>query len=202
MAATGRRGFTLLELMAAVAIVLVLFALLLPVLSKAREAARRAQCQSQLRQLGMAFLAYAGDFDDLLPHEDNGDTQPPFGCGWYEVLTPYLGPRGKQGDCRQCPALSVSPSWRSYKMNSLLEEGPVDFITLSGIEDPALTPLAFDGRVDNAGVRMSPKGDWDSAASRHGAGTCLLFCDGHVAWLPARFDGAGWDGPGAVSWNP
>ena len=199
---TGRRGFTLLELMAAVAVVLLLLSLLLPTLAKAREAARRTQCKSQLHQLGLAFTTYAADFDDFLPHEDNGDSQPPFGCGWYEVLTPYLGPQGRQGDCRQCPALSVNPSWRSYKMNSLLEEGAADFIPLSGIPDPARTPLAFDGRVDNAGLRTLPKGDWDSAASRHGPGTCLLFCDGHVAWLPARFDGAGWDGPGDVDWRP
>jgi len=199
---TGRRGFTLLELMAAVAIVLVLASLLLPVLSKAREAARRTRCLSQLRQLGLAFTAYAAEFDDLLPHEDNGDTLPPFGCGWQEVLTPYLGPRSRQADCRQCPSLSVDPSWRSYKMNSLLEEDSVDFLCLTSIPDAARTPLAFDGRVDNAGVRLSPKGDWDSAASRHGSGTSLLFCDGHVAWLPARFDTSGWDGPGAVAWRP
>ncbi len=198
---TGR-GFTLMELLASMAVVLALSALLLPAAARAREAARRVRCQSQLRQLGIAFQGYAADFDGFLPHEDNGDTLPPFGCGWYEVLTPYLGRRAPSLDCRQCPSLSVDPSWRSYKMNGLLEEGAVVFRSLDSIRDSARTVLAFDGRVDNAGLRSLPKGDWDSAAPRHGEGTGCLFCDGHVAWLKARFDASGWASAGQATWRP
>lgn len=188
-----RTGFTLLELLVALAVVLVLAALLLPVLSMARQASRRAQCLSQIRQLGMAFLAYTSDADGFLPHEDNGDSLPPFGCGWFEVLDTA---------CRQCPGIRGQASWRSYKMNSLLEEGSVAFLNLNSVAEPSRTVLAFDGRTENAGVRSLPKGTWEMAAPRHGTGTTVVFCDGHAAWVRARFDASGWDGPNGLEWSP
>lgn len=198
MTRRGASGFTLVELMAAMAVVLLLVALLLPAVARARQAAGRVQCLSGLRQLGIALAAYAAQHDDLLPHEDDGDSLPPFGCGWYEVLDATLGDRR----CLQCPGLTVDPSWRSYKMNALLEEGPVHFLSLSSVENPSRTVLAFDGRIDNAGVRRQPKGDWDMAASRHGSGTSVLFCDGRVQWVKGRFDTAGWQDAGGLAWRP
>jgi prepilin-type N-terminal cleavage/methylation domain-containing protein/prepilin-type processing-associated H-X9-DG protein len=64
---TRRSGFTLVELLVVIAIIAILAALLLPVLARAKAQASRAQCLSQLKQIGIAFHSYAHDHNDLLP---------------------------------------------------------------------------------------------------------------------------------------
>ena len=61
------RAFTLVELLVVIGIIAILIAILLPTLSKSREAARRAACLSNLRQVHTAFFFYAGNYKDQVP---------------------------------------------------------------------------------------------------------------------------------------
>ena len=95
MRSVSRRGFTLIELLVVIAIIAVLIALLLPAVQSAREAARRAQCVNNLKQIGLAIHNYHST-NDSFPMGGNYSHRCP-GCNdpwavWsaHAVLLPYL----------------------------------------------------------------------------------------------------------------
>ena len=87
-AARRRRlpGFTLVELLVVIAIIGILVALLLPAVQAAREAARRTQCQNNLKQMGLATLNHAETRGETLPLACPGDGRP----GLFTHLLPFL----------------------------------------------------------------------------------------------------------------
>ena len=75
-------GFTLIELLVVMAIITVLAAILFPTFSHARESARRTNCLSNMRQLGMATQQYLQDYDETLPGATDGPNGAGVGGGW------------------------------------------------------------------------------------------------------------------------
>ena len=84
-AAASRQGLSLVELLVSIAIIGILIALLLPAISATRESARRVQCTSQLRQIGIGLNAYHDALGTFPPGYMAGDSESDRdGKGWHE----------------------------------------------------------------------------------------------------------------------
>src|SRR5262245_16743330 len=79
----SQRGFTLIELLVVIAIIAILAAILFPVFAQAREKARQASCMSNVRQIGLAALQYAQDYDETIVGTELGEEPEYF---WAEML--------------------------------------------------------------------------------------------------------------------
>jgi len=96
-------AFTLIELLVVIAIIAILAAILFPVFARARESARKSSCGSNVRQLTLAALQYAQDYDELLPVDY-------YACNTHArvigALTPYIK-NAQLGYCPSAPKMGL-----------------------------------------------------------------------------------------------
>jgi len=85
------RAFTLIELLVVISIIAVLAALLLPALRTVKGQAQQMRCASSQRQLGAGIIAYAGDWDGMLPRLKTAREDPSKHKVWFCAIAEYVG---------------------------------------------------------------------------------------------------------------
>ena len=134
-----RSGFTLIELLVVIAIIAILAAILFPVFAKAREKARQSSCLSNLKQIALANLQYAQDYDERTVINRQGGTG-----SYIQFINPYI----KSSQIFDCPSNSLKSAityngCRSYPFNSMLWN-----TALGTIASPSETVMTADGTVN------------------------------------------------------
>ena len=184
-----RLGFTLIELLVVIAIIAILAAILFPVFARARAKAQQTACLSNVKQLTLATIMYASDYNDTLPNANSGSLM---WCAmegdWPNLIYEYVRNTG----IYKCPSKSddTSVSWGTnpplcgYAANGVVWDycaqgaapvaGRGAGVSISRIPDPSGVALLYD---------LSPYWAWGFSYGNFN-GTC---------YQPYCYDVNGWD---------
>ena len=125
-----KNAFTLIEMLVVVAIIAILFALLLPVLSKAKASAKRTTCLNNLRQINLGTRLYCDDSNDVTPGSVGAGTNAPW-IAYKELMKQYVGLHGtssRQDRLFACPADKFYYDWvRGYVSESHHDQSRFDY---------------------------------------------------------------------------
>jgi len=200
------RGFTLVELLVVIAIIGVLVSLLLPAVQSARAAARRTQCASNMRQVGLAMGLFCDAHRGRFPYTSHNEADDE-ALSWIYTVAPFME---SVDAVRICPddaraAERLRARMASYVMNAYLTSEPVDGITqqnklraqsktvaLFELADPKPATIDSD-HVHNhawfttltvARKQVLDRIKTDVAIARHGGCAHLVYADWHVESVP------------------
>jgi prepilin-type N-terminal cleavage/methylation domain-containing protein/prepilin-type processing-associated H-X9-DG protein len=198
-----RTGFTLIELLVVIAIIAILAAILFPVFARAREKARQASCSSNHKQIGLAWMMYSQDYDEVVCRQYAG--HPTYGVVWSQtLLTPYI--KNDQvwlcpsfngagiGTCQDRHRTGVGYNWTWDPVDPGFggDFGWLPGRKMSSIARPAELVCFMDsgcmgsGEYNNGNggthtFALWQQGTWP-ASFVHNEGANILYCDGHVKW--------------------
>ncbi|MCC7493540.1 MAG: prepilin-type N-terminal cleavage/methylation domain-containing protein [Fimbriimonadaceae bacterium] len=166
-----KRGFTLIELLVVIAIIAILAAILFPVFAKAREKARQSSCASNMKQIGIASLSYAQDYDEIYVPFARGNQK------WGDLVQPYM----KNSQTMDCPS-------RQYRMTRNTTVTPNSFWDVADAGNPSTGTLRYAYGINGWGMTIAggapknctgPQGRAMSAVARP-AGT-IMYAEGEGA---------------------
>ena len=200
-----KHAFTLIELLVVISIIAILIAILLPALGKARQSAFSIKCSVNLRQMYLANISYANDFDGYIwPGQISTSAATTFGITsgvlkrWTHYTNLYLGVKkpawNSYSQTTLCPAHQIQTNggiWTSYTMNYLTgaQASPESLLSVGATNGPAQNFLDFRkasecfflvDAAQNDGIPPSHIIDPLDITMRHQQSANMLFVDGHV----------------------
>jgi prepilin-type N-terminal cleavage/methylation domain-containing protein/prepilin-type processing-associated H-X9-DG protein len=205
-----RKGFTLIELLVVIAIIAILAAILFPVFARAREKAKQTSCLSNGKQMGLAVMMYAEDYDQRMPASllTDGHLNCRF---WYQLIYPYT----KNDQIFLCPSQSGVYTIRAPDYDTTGRTFPTNYganhgilhvtswasvsryghseatLPISLIQYPAETLVIADSDWTRSTADYSSANCWRIfipfhpsffIPARHNNGANLVFADGHAKW--------------------
>jgi prepilin-type N-terminal cleavage/methylation domain-containing protein/prepilin-type processing-associated H-X9-DG protein len=180
------KGFTLIELLIVIGIIGLLAGILLPVLSRAKESARRTQCASNIRQIGMGLIMYANENVEVFPQDTTTVVERPAMRSLNLLFNTYVSDK----KIFKCPSDATVTNVTNAGMSLSTANDSFGQVECSYGYDYTHT------QADDAGVALAsdrPPANPSSIANspnHNGRGQNVVYIDGHVEFVNSPL--AGW----------